>query len=290
MFHIALSSGANHELHRQQRQGGQVMARIRTIKPEFWSSEQVMSCTPIARLLFIGIWNFCDDGGNHPMSARTIKALVFPGDDISSASVESLISELVAADLLITYYAEGKIYIHVQGWKHQKIEKRTFKYPAFVPSADSNSESGRRVLDEESSSSRQGLDPGREGNGREEDQHNSHSASEAEFSEAEASTDPKSPCEMTLEWKPDEKLLKAYAFRMSLPANAFTDEATAAFVCHYSASGRIETQASWVSLLVKWVKRDAASANNVHRLPVRRQSAEPDFESTAWAEGLVVSP
>jgi len=261
------------------------MARIRTIKPEFWSSEQVMSCTPIARLLFIGIWNFCDDGGNHPVSSRTIKALVFPGDDISIASVESLIGELVTADLLITYYAEGKVYLHVQGWKHQKIEKRTFKYPAYVPSADSNSESGRRVLDEESSTIRQGLDHGREGKGREEDQHNSHSASEAEVS-----TGPKSPCEMNLEWKPDEKLLKAYALRMAIPVSAFTDEATASFVCHYSASGRMETQASWVSLLVKWVKRDNAAANNVHRLPVRRPTTEPDFDSVAWAENLVVSP
>lgn len=34
------------------------MARIRTIKPEFWTSEQVMGCAPLARLLFIGLWNF----------------------------------------------------------------------------------------------------------------------------------------------------------------------------------------------------------------------------------------
>ena len=63
------------------------MARIRTIKPEFWTSEQVMECSPLARLLFIGVWNFCDDAGNHPMSAKTLKALVFPGDDITSAKV-----------------------------------------------------------------------------------------------------------------------------------------------------------------------------------------------------------
>ncbi len=42
------------------------MARIRSIKTEFWTAEQVMECSPIARLLFIGMWNFCDDGGNHP--------------------------------------------------------------------------------------------------------------------------------------------------------------------------------------------------------------------------------
>ena len=266
-----------------------MMARIRTVKPEFWSSEQVMSCSPLARLLFIGVWNFCDDGGNHPMSPRTIKALVFPGDDITTESVDRLLGELVSANLIALYHTEGKTYLHVQGWKHQKIDKRTFKYPAFIASPDENSASSRRVLDEESSNGSRGLTPGREGIGKGEDQHNTHNACEADFSEAE-SLDPKSPCEMTLAWTPDEKLLKAYAFRMAIPVETFTDEATAAFVCHYSASGRIETEASWVSLLVKWVKRDTATASNVHRFPDRRPSAEPDFDSNAWAEGLVVSP
>ena len=257
------------------------MARIRTVKPEFWSSEQVMSCSPLARLLFIGVWNFCDDGGNHPMSPRTITALVLPGADITTESVDRLLSELVSANLIVIYHTEGKTYLHVQGWKHQKIDKRTFKYPAFVASPDENSASSRRVLDEESSNGSRGLAPGREGIGKGEDQHNTHNACEADFSEAE-SLDPKSPCEMTLAWTPDEKLLKAYAFRMAIPVDRFTDEATAAFVCHYSASGRFETQAAWVSLLVKWVKRDEASASNVRQFPVKRQANGPDFYDQSW--------
>jgi uncharacterized protein YdaU (DUF1376 family) len=98
--------------------------------------------------------------------------------------------------------------------------------------------------------------------------------------------DPKAPSEMTLEWVPDQKLLKAYAARMGIPVDRFTDEATAAFVCHYSASGRFETQASWVSLLVKWVKRDEASASNVRQFPVKRQANGPDFNDTSWADDL----
>lgn len=96
------------------------MARIRTIKPEFWSSEQVMECQPLTRLLFIGIWNFCDDGGNHPDSEKTIKARVFPGDELSSNG------------LLSFYEHSGKQYLHVCGWEHQRIDKPTFKYPEFV--------------------------------------------------------------------------------------------------------------------------------------------------------------
>jgi len=104
--------------------------------------------------------------------------------------------------------------------------------------------------------------------------------------EQENPADPKAPTEMTLDWVPDEKLLKAYAFRMAIPVTAFTPDATASFVCHYSASGRIETQASWVSLLVKWVKRDTATANNVHPFPGLRQANGPDFDDQTWADNL----
>ena len=257
-----------------------MMARIRTVKPEFWSSEQVMSCRPLARLLFIGIWNFCDDGGNHPLAPRTIKALVFPGDDITAEEVSELLGELEGANLILSYWAEGKNYLHVCGWKHQKIEKKNFKYPAPPSEFDDGSESGRRQFAEESSTGSRPVDPGREGKGIGEDQHNTQRA------EQEKSVDPKAPCEMTLEWVPDQKLLKAYAHRMGIPVAHFTDQATATFVCHYSASGRIETQASWVSLLVKWVKRDEAAGSNVRQFPLKRQVNGPDFNDTTWADEL----
>lgn len=107
------------------------MARIRTIKPEFWTSEQVMNCSPTARLLFIGLWNFCDDAGNHVASPKTIKANVFPGDDISSSDVQRLLAELSSNELIAYYSHENKDFLHVTGWHHQKIDKPTYKHPAF---------------------------------------------------------------------------------------------------------------------------------------------------------------
>lgn len=263
-----------------------MMARIRTVKPEFWSSEQVMSCSPLARLLFIGIWNFCDDGGNHPLSPRTIKALVFPGDDITTDEVSALLDQLEVANLTCSYTAEGKQYLHVMGWKHQKIEKKNFKHPPFPAAFDDESESGRRQFVEESSTGSRPLDPGREGKGIGEDQHNTLSASDENSSEP---VDPKSPCEMTLEWQPDARLLAAFAKRMGLAVSLFTHEAIGAFVCHYAASGRFETQQAWVSLLVKWIKRDkatGASGANIHPFPVKRQANGPDFNDTSWADDL----
>lgn len=256
-----------------------MMARIRTVKPEFWSSEQVMSCRPLARLLFIGLWNFCDDGGNHPLAPRTIKALVFPGDAIDADEISALLDELEAAQLTQSYVADGKRYLHVRGWRHQKIEKKNFKYPPPMPEVDERSPSDPALLAECSATDRRpaarGWDEERRG------EHNTHRATV----EADAVPDAVAS-RMRLDWAPDPTLLKAYALRMAIPVEHFTRQTTAAFVCHYSATERVETQAAWVSLLVKWVKRDRAAASNIRAFPLKRPPAGPDFDDTSWASDL----
>ncbi|CAG9255912.1 hypothetical protein [Paraburkholderia caribensis] len=107
------------------------MARIRSVKPEYWTSEQVMNCTRDARCMFIGLWNFSDDGGNHPASVKTLKAEVFPGDD--DATMEAMmrwIDELIEQGLLAEYEVDGKEFWHVTGWHHQRIDQPTLRHPA----------------------------------------------------------------------------------------------------------------------------------------------------------------
>lgn len=116
------------------------MSRIRTIKPEFWVSEQVILCSPLARLLFIGMWNFCDDSGIHPASCIRLKAEVFPGDTISPDEIRRLVDELLSNGLLDEYRVDDKAYWQVTGWEHQKIDKANYKYPnkfGVIPSRDS---------------------------------------------------------------------------------------------------------------------------------------------------------
>jgi hypothetical protein len=107
------------------------MSRIRTIKPEFWTSEQIVECSTTARLLFIGMWNFADDAGNMPASLKTLKMQIFPGDDFNLAEIGGWVSELVNNKLVIVYSVEGKEFWHITGWKHQKIERPSYKHPAF---------------------------------------------------------------------------------------------------------------------------------------------------------------
>jgi len=107
------------------------MARIRSIKPDFWTSEQVMECSTNARLMFIGMWNFADDHGRMPAASKTIKAQIFPGDDIDPKNIRRMIDELSANGLIRLYEVDGKEFLLVTGWHHQKIDKRQeAKYPA----------------------------------------------------------------------------------------------------------------------------------------------------------------
>jgi hypothetical protein len=106
------------------------MARIRTIKPEFFVSEQVAEVSPTCRLLFVGMWLFCDDAGIHPASAKQLKMEVFPGDQCTSEQIAEMIDELLRVGLLIEYEAEGRSYWQVTGWHHQKIDRPRFQYPA----------------------------------------------------------------------------------------------------------------------------------------------------------------
>lgn len=107
------------------------MARIRSIKPEFWSSEQVMECSVTARLMFIGMWNFADDLGRIPLSVKSIKAKVFPSDEMASEIILGMIAELSRNGLLQPYTVDGVEFLQITGWHHQRIDKpQPAKYPA----------------------------------------------------------------------------------------------------------------------------------------------------------------
>ena len=45
--------------------GGRLMPRKRVISPEFWTDDNILELDYTCRLLFIGLWNFCDDIGIH---------------------------------------------------------------------------------------------------------------------------------------------------------------------------------------------------------------------------------
>ena len=58
-----------------------MMARIRTIKPEFWEDEKLVMLPLGCRLFFIGTWNFADDLGVLRYNPVLLKSRIFPLDE-----------------------------------------------------------------------------------------------------------------------------------------------------------------------------------------------------------------
>ena len=144
------------------------MARIRSLKPEFWTSEQIAECSPHARLLFIGMWTFADDAGIHKASLKRLKMEVFPSDDFDTQTIGTLVDELIKAGLVEQYEVDANTYWRVTGWtKHQRIDQPTYRHPlpgGSAPAAaqrrspNKNSSNVRRTLDERSTREGSGED------------------------------------------------------------------------------------------------------------------------------------
>lgn len=100
------------------------MARIRTVKPDFWTDEKLTECSLSARLFFIGLLNFSDDNGNLARSSKKLKMQIFPADTIDC---EPLVQELLAQKVLIEYEAKGEKYLNIKGFKKHQIINRPSK-------------------------------------------------------------------------------------------------------------------------------------------------------------------
>lgn len=247
------------------------MARIRTIKPEFWTSEQIVECSPIARLLFVGMWNFCDDGGNHPASAKTLKMQIFPGDDIAIHQIEAMVGELIKVGLLQQYTADGRNYWHVTGWKHQKIDKPSYKHPRPI---DDDSTIIRRELVERQPAEGKG----REGNGMESteagDARPATTDGQAYLERVTRHEKANQPVTMTTDWKPGEQF-PALMMRAGLKPDRLTDEILAKFVIHHN--GTSKPQNKWESALVAWIKRERPESENA-KPPAEKPSTGPVYK------------
>jgi len=107
------------------------MPRARLISPEFWTSEAVVDCPPMTRLLLLGLSTFADDFGVLPLRPRTIRMQVFPGDALDDDQMRAMIDELATRGLVRRYTVEGVEYLAIVDWAvHQRVGKRARRrYP-----------------------------------------------------------------------------------------------------------------------------------------------------------------
>lgn len=95
------------------------MARIRTIKPEFFDDEDIARLSFPARLAFAGLWTQADREGRLADRPARLKARLFPYDDVD---IDALLGELVDLKFIERYEVDGARFIQVRTFgKHQHV-------------------------------------------------------------------------------------------------------------------------------------------------------------------------
>ena len=93
------------------------MARIRTVKPEFFKSDELAELPFEYRLLFQGLWCLADRRGRLEDRPKRIKAEIFPYDDVDC---EAGLQALADAGFIVRYGHGGTRYLQVTNFeKHQ---------------------------------------------------------------------------------------------------------------------------------------------------------------------------
>lgn len=102
------------------------MARIRTIKPEFWEDEKIGKLPIPCRLFFIGCWNFADDFGVIKGNAALLKSQIFPYDEnLRVSEIKKWIDSLVDARMLVPIIHAEESYYFIRTFRsHQVLDKR----------------------------------------------------------------------------------------------------------------------------------------------------------------------
>lgn len=133
--------------------------RIRTIKPEFWTSESIGRLSRDARLLFIALWSFADDSGKGRGAFATLSGALFPFDRDAMERMPSWFDELEREGMAKRYVAsDGNTYYMIPKWlKHQKIEKPS---QSRIPDFTEPSPSPPRILPDISPTGPRTLDLG----------------------------------------------------------------------------------------------------------------------------------
>lgn len=265
------------------------MARIRTIKPEIWTSEQFVECSTNARLLFVGLLNFCDDGGVHVASVKRLKMEVFPGDPFNDKDVSGWIEELLRAGLIGLFESQGQQYWWVTGWdKHQRIDRPNRKH--------------RGPFDEGSTIIRRGLDDHSppEGSLREKESKGREEAVSSEQQQAAGAEPPvfaANPSAFTFpvtgkgppNWSlPEDKLIEYRAAYPSLDVD--TEMRKARQWCLDNPKRRKTSGRGMLSFLTGWLNRATNHGNN-HRGPPEPDSApKVDYDYDAYLESIKLPP
>jgi len=102
------------------------VARIRTIKPEFFQDEKLSSMSMADRFIFLGLISMADDAGRLLDNVKVIEAFIFPTTD--DRVHESLMNLAREGRIRRGITSSGQKVIQILGWsKHQYVQHPNLK-------------------------------------------------------------------------------------------------------------------------------------------------------------------
>ena len=236
------------------------MARIRTIKPTFWTDEDMAEVSEAACLLAIGLLNYADDEGYFNANPKLIKAAVFPLRE-PYGSISVLLQELSNCGYIRLFSAQnGKRFgLIINFTKHQVINKKTIskiKEMDLVPEGY-GSDTGE-------------LPPGKEGKGKERNIKTTLSDARAEnfIPDPEAEDPPAGNWSdypgkfvMTGHWQPDPDFSRKAAQWGVILNEPYRPEELAEFITYWQAEGKAKHHAQWEMAFARSIHQQRMKTN-----------------------------
>lgn len=103
----------------------------RILKESICRSDQIDSLSMLAEICFYRLIVNADDYGRFDGRPAILKSAMFPLKEISTGEITQAMCELIDAELVECYTADGKPYLMLTGWdKHQQQRAKKSKYPA----------------------------------------------------------------------------------------------------------------------------------------------------------------
>lgn len=241
------------------------MPRIRTIKPEFFSHEDLASKSAHARLLAIGLLTLADCEGRLRWVPMQVHAQVFPWEELgkhpgaSPGSIEDLLGELIDVGYVLHYEVTGKRYVEIVNFrKHQRLSGKELQYKSRCPqppsgvakSSDFQGETG------EATGKHLGASPGSIGNPLGTGEHRNIGTGEQCIGILPTDTDsPKQSKAVSVQRSPPSiDDVREYMLRLG-----YRDDAES-FIDFYSANGWVQGRGKpirdWQAAVRNWQRND----------------------------------
>jgi hypothetical protein len=97
------------------------LARIRSLKPQFFKNEDLAVLSPWHRLAFGGLWCHADREGRLEDRPKRLKAEIFPYDDLD---LDAILWDLHDAGFIVRYVADGQNCIGIPTWKKHQVPRK----------------------------------------------------------------------------------------------------------------------------------------------------------------------